>query len=115
MPPAGECPTPPLRSSPMADLHTVDRVREAAARVDPKRFLELLRWHRTVAGLPDLEWGTHGSYRQGVAELDNARALELLGDLRRAARDPRRYRHGADGKPRYRTGTIELRFRRGTL
>lgn len=97
----------------MADPSTVARVREAAARVDPNRFLELLRWHRTVACLPDFDWGAHGSYRQGVGELDEARATELLGDLRRAARDPRRYRHGADGKPRYRSGTIEQQFRRG--
>lgn len=97
----------------MADPSTVDRVREAAARVDPNRFLELLRWHRTVACLPDLDWGAPGSYRQGVRELGEARATELLGDLRRAARDPRRYRHGADGKPRFRNGTIGQRFRKG--
>lgn len=88
----------------MAEPETVDRVHEAATGVDPSLFLELLRWHRAVAGLPDLEWGTPGAYRRGVAELDEPRAFDLLTDLGRAARDPRRHRHGADGKPRFRGG-----------
>lgn len=67
---------PTLRSIPIVGPPTVDQVREAAARVDPNRFLERLRW------LPDLDWGAHGSYCEGVIELEEVRALELLGDLR---------------------------------
>ena len=39
-----------------------------------------------------------------VAELADDRACELLRDVRRVARDPRRHRHGADGKPLFRGG-----------
>ena len=67
-------------------------------------FLELLRWHRAVAGLPDLDWSAGGAYRRGVAELTDVRACELLRDVRRVARDPRRHRLGADGKPLFRGG-----------
>lgn len=36
-----------------------------------------------------------GAYRRGVAELADDRARELFRDVRRAARDLRRHRHGA--------------------
>ncbi|MGX1770306.1 hypothetical protein ACWIE7_18745 [Dietzia sp. NPDC055343] len=45
-----------------------------------------------------------GAYRRGAAELTDVRACELLRDVRRAARDPRRHRHGADGKSVFRGG-----------
>lgn len=90
----------------------LDAIRQAADQVGEHDFLELLRWHRVVARLPEADWTARGDYRQAVAELDEARAVELLRDLRRAARDPRRHRHGADGKPRYRSGqTLENRHR----
>jgi len=88
----------------MHDRQLIDAIRAAADQVGVDHFLELLRWHRAVASLPDLEWGAAGTYRQGVEELDPRRAAELLTDLRRAARDPRRKRHGADGKPTFRGG-----------
>ncbi|MEW1939346.1 hypothetical protein ACIQCV_17080 [Dietzia maris] len=84
----------------------VDRIRHAADQTGEEHFLELLRWHRVVAGLPEPDWGTRGVYRIAVTELGEDRAAELLGDLRRLASHPRRYRNGADGKPRYRDGTI---------
>ncbi|MFI8696299.1 hypothetical protein [Dietzia maris] len=66
-----------------------------------------------MAGLPDLDWSAGGAYRHGVAELTDARARELLRDVRRASRDPRRHRHGADGKPVFRGGrTLADRCRR---
>lgn len=67
-------------------------------------FLELLRWHLVVAGLPDVDPTKQGAYRDALAELGEDRTLELLRDLRKLARNPRRYRNGADGKPRYREG-----------
>ena len=82
----------------------VDRIRQAADQTGEEHFLELLRWHRVVTGLPDPDWGARGAYRTAVTELGEERAADLLRDLRRAARDPRRHRHGADGKPRYRAG-----------
>lgn len=82
----------------------LDPIRQAADQVGEGLFLELLRWHRAVVGLPDFNPTTHGAYPAAIAELGDDRAAELLRDLRRAARDPRRHRHGADGKPRYRTG-----------
>ncbi|MEH6624394.1 MAG: hypothetical protein V7738_16675 [Dietzia maris] len=88
----------------MADPDTLAQVQDAAANLGDAEFLELLRWHRAVAGLPALDWSSRGSYRQGVAELAEARAHELLRDIRRARRDPRRHRHGADGKPVFRDG-----------
>lgn len=88
----------------------LDPIRHAADQVGEGLFLELLRWHRAVAGLPDFNPTTHGAYPAAIAELGDGRTAELLRDLRRAARDPRRHRHGADGKPRYRSGaTIETR------
>ena len=81
----------------------LDRIRDAADQVGEPLFLELLGWHRAVVGLPDVT-RTHGAYRLAIAELGNDRASELLRDLRRSARDPRRHRHGADGKPRYWAG-----------
>ena len=84
----------------------VDRIRHAADQAGEARFLELLRWHRVVAGLNEPNWGARGAYRIAITELGNDRAIELLGDLSRLARSPRRYRNGADGKPRYRHGTI---------
>lgn len=93
----------------------LDRIRQAADQVGEGLFLELLRWHRVVALLPDFNPTTHGAYRDAVAELGEDRAAELLRDLRRAARDPRRHRHGADGKPTYRSGeTLRDRARRRT-
>lgn len=86
----------------MDELHAT--IRQAADQVGESLFLELLRWHRAVAGLPDIDWSRPVAYRTAIAELGGNRAAELLRDLRRAARDPRRHRHGADGKPRYRAG-----------
>lgn len=88
----------------MSDCGLIDAIRAAANRVGTEHFLELLRWHRAVVSLPDLDWGAAGTYRQGVEELGERRTVELLTDLRRAARDPRRHRHGADGKPTFREG-----------
>ncbi|MCT2031871.1 hypothetical protein M3D00_17220 [Dietzia cinnamea] len=82
----------------------VDRIRHAADQTGEEHFLELLRWHRVVAGLPEPDWEARGAYRIALTELGEDRAAELLGDLRRLARNPRRYRNGADGKPRYRAG-----------
>lgn len=90
----------------------VENIRIAADQLDSARFLELLRWHRVVAGLPDLAWTAPGAYRQGVGELPAARAAELLHDVRRAGRDPRSHRHGADGKTIYRDGrTLKGQYR----
>lgn len=88
----------------MADPDTLAQVQDAAGNLGDAEFLELLRWHRAVAGLPDLDWSAGGAYRHGVAELAEDRARELLHDIRRASRDPRRHRHGADGKPVSRGG-----------
>lgn len=90
----------------------LDAIRQAADQVGEHDFLELLRWHRVIALLPEADWTARGAYRQAVAELDEARAVELLRDLRRAARDPRRHRHGADGKPRYQAGQTLAQRRR---
>ena len=79
-------------------------IRAAAEEVGTEHFLELLRWHRAVVGLRDFDLHTHGAYREAISGLGDARAGELLRDLRRASSDPRRHRHGADGKPRYRFG-----------
>lgn len=57
-----------------------------------------------MAGLPDVDPTKQGAYRGAIAELGEERTLELLRNLRRLARNPRGYRHGADGKPRYRQG-----------
>lgn len=90
----------------------VENIRSAVDQLGTTRFLELLRWHRVVAGLPELDWAAPGAYRQGVEELQVARATELLHDVRRAGRDPRSHRHDADGKPVYREGrTISDRYR----
>lgn len=89
----------------MAGPDLIDQIHAASVNLDdPAMFLELLRWHRAVAGLPDLDWAAAGTYRRGVADLPDGRAAELLRDVRRAARDPRRHRHGADGKPQFRNG-----------
>ena len=84
-------------------------LRRAAEHAGEAQFLELLRWHLVVASLPDVDPTKHGAYRDAIAELGEARTIELLRDLRRLARNPRRYRHGADGKPRYRQGRRPLR------
>lgn len=86
-------------------------IRRAADQVGEGLFLDLLRWHRAVAGLADFDPHAHGAYPIAIGELGDARARELLTDLRRAARDPRRHRHGADGKPTFRGGRT-LRTRR---
>lgn len=86
----------------MDELHVP--IRQAADQVGEAFFLELLRWHRAVTGLPDLDWSSPGAYTTAITELGENRAADLLRDLRRAARDPRRHRHGADGKPGYRVG-----------
>lgn len=92
----------------------IDKVRQAADQLDTAQFLELLRWHRAVAGLPDLDWTATGAYRQATRELGESRATELLHDVRRAARDPRSYRRGADGKPTFRGGrTLAARTKPG--
>lgn len=97
----------------MAEPDLIAQVQDAAGSLGDGEFLELLRWHRAVAGLPDLDWSAGGAYRQGVAELTDARACELLRDVRRASRDPRRHRHGADGKPTHAGGrTLADRRRR---
>lgn len=82
----------------------VNRIRHAADQTGEAHFLELLRWHRVVAGLDEPDWDARGAYRNAVTELGEDRSAELLGDLRRLASRPRRYRNGADGKPRYRAG-----------
>ncbi|MDX2359016.1 hypothetical protein [Dietzia sp. PP-33] len=82
----------------------LDRIRRAADQVGEPLFLEILGWHRAVVGLPALDPNAHGAYRDAIAELGDDRTAELLRDLRRLARNPRRYRNGADGKPRYRQG-----------
>lgn len=82
----------------------LNRIRRAAGEVGEERFLELLRWHRVVASLPDFDPTAHDAYSHAVSGLGVARAAELLHDLRRLARNPRRYRNSADGKPRYRAG-----------
>lgn len=86
----------------MDELHS--RIRQAADKVGEPFFIELMRWHRAVVGLPDLDWTSQGAYRTALTELGDDRATDLVRDLRRAARDPRRHRHGADGKPSYRHG-----------
>lgn len=91
----------------------IDRIRDAADQLGAARFLELLRWHRAVAGLQDLDWAAPGAYRRGVEGLQVVRATELLHDVRRAVRDPRSRRRGADGKPVYRAGRT-LREQYGT-
>lgn len=89
-----------------------EAVRRAAERVGETDFLELLRWHRAVVGLPEFDPQAPGAYREAVAELDDRRAAQLLLDLRRASRDPKRHRHGADGKPAFGRGHT-LRSRLG--
>ena len=96
----------------MADPDTIARVQDAAGHRGDAEFLELLRWHRAAAGLPDLEWSSRGAYRQGVAELTDARARELLHDIRRASRDLGRHRHGADGRSLFRGGRTLADHRR---
>ncbi|WP_226438509.1 hypothetical protein [Rhodococcus yananensis] len=89
----------------------VDQIRVASQRIDQARFLELLRWHRVVAGLPELDWSQPGVYTQAVTELTPERAAELLRDAQRAGRDLRGHRRGADGKPQFRQGrTLRDRF-----
>lgn len=88
----------------MADPDTIARVQDAAGHLGDAEFLKLLRWHRAVDGLLDLDWPAGGAYRRGVAELTDVRARELLRVVRRASRDPRRHRHGADGKSVFRGG-----------
>lgn len=89
----------------------MDQIRVASQRIDQARFVELLRWHRVVAGLPELDWSQPGIYAQAVTELSTERAGELLRDVRRAGRDPRGHRRGADGKPHFRDGrTLRDRF-----
>lgn len=82
----------------------VDQIRIASQGISPDRFLELLRWHRVVASLPELDWSRPGVYVQAVSELPPERAGELLRDVRRTARDPRGHRRGADGKPQFKDG-----------
>jgi hypothetical protein len=90
----------------------LDQIRRAADQTGHALFLELLRWHRAVVGLPDFDPRARGAYWDAIAELGDVRAEELLGDLRRVARDPRRHRSGTDGKPRYWSGkTIAGRYR----
>lgn len=90
---------------PTTTAEQLARIRAAAAHVDEQSFVQLLRWYRSLEGLPDLDWGSAGSYRQGVLELRPASADELLVDLRRAARSRARAGRGADGKPQFAGGT----------
>lgn len=85
------------------------RIRQAAEQAGEQRFLELLRWHRVVASLPDIDPTAPGAYRVAITELGEDRAVELLHDLRNAGRNPRRYRNSADGKPRYGGGMTSAR------
>lgn len=97
----------------MTTPEDLERIRATADQLGAESFLELLRWHRAVAGLSDLDWSAPGSWRRGVTDLTDARGAELLHDLRRAARDPRRHRHGADGKPAFGDGrTLGERHKR---
>lgn len=82
----------------------VAAARTAAHTVGEDRFLELLRWHRSLVGLPELDWGSGGTFRQGVTELGEERGWQLVRDLRHVARDPKAARHGLDGKPTFRDG-----------
>ena len=59
----------------------VDHIRTAAEQVGTGHFLELMRWHRAVAGLQDLDWDGHGAYRKAVFELGERGAGELLHGL----------------------------------
>lgn len=89
----------------------MDQIRVASQRIAPARFLELLRWHRAIGGLPELDWSQPGAYAQAVTELSPEQAGELLRDVRRLGRDPRGHRRGADGKPRFQDGrTLRDRF-----
>lgn len=90
----------------------VGPLRRAAEQAGEKHFLELLRWHLVVAGRPDVDPTKHGAYRNAISDMGEDRTRELLADLRRLSRSPRRYRHGADGKPRYGQGrTLRERYR----
>ena len=86
----------------MHELHA--SIRTLAEQVGDEQFLELLRWHLVVSSLPDIDPHLHGAYRTALTALGERRATELLHDLTRLARDPRKYKHGSDGKPRYRNG-----------
>lgn len=79
-------------------------IRRVAEQVGEEHFLEILRWHLVVSGLPDVDPYSRGAYRTALAALGEARATELLHDLSRLARDPRKYKYGLDGKPRYLNG-----------
>ncbi|MFI8592312.1 hypothetical protein [Dietzia maris] len=43
-----------------------------------------------MAGLRDIDPTNQGAYRDAVAELGEGRTIELLRDLRRLSRNPRR-------------------------
>jgi len=45
----------------------LDPIRHAADQVGEGLFLELLRWHRAVAGLPGFDPTTHGAYPAAIA------------------------------------------------
>ena len=47
----------------------VDRIRHAADQTGEAHFLELLRWHRVVAGLGEPDWGARGAYRIAIAHV----------------------------------------------
>ena len=57
-------------------------LRRAAEQAGENQFLELLRWQLVVAGLPDVDPTKQGAYRDAIAELGEARTIELLRDLR---------------------------------
>ena len=54
-----------------------------------------------VAALGEPVGGPRGATRIAIPEPGGTRPAERLGDRRRLAGHPRRYRNGADGKPRY--------------
>lgn len=60
-------------------------LRRAAEQAGEDQFLELLRWHLVVAGLPDVDPTKQRAYRDASAELGEARTIELLRDLRSKA------------------------------
>lgn len=92
----------------------MSEVRLAAERAGGDEFVELLRWYRAVAGLPDKDWGNEGSFRVGVDELDDKLLRQLLGDLNRLARNKKHRRRALDGKPTFARGITlgELREQR---
>ena len=93
---------------------SLSEIRAAAERAGVDEFVDLLRWYRAVAGLSEKDWGSEGSFRVGVDELDDRFLRRLLGDLNRIARNKKHRRRALDGKPTFARGVTlgELRERR---